>query len=166
LPQILKPKWPLQRDAKAFYGDPRQPNWLHENTVDVICPWILHIEDEAVNKILIHKKCAESLTRVLNSIWEACDKSQDKIENLHYDRYSGSYNFRPIRGSHSGILSMHSYACAIDWDAEENEQHSEKHLFQDNSLLVQEFKKEGWIWGGDWSPASIDAMHVQACRVH
>ena len=23
-----------------------------------------------------------------------------------------------------------------------------------------------WIWGGDWSPGSIDAMHVQAARVH
>jgi hypothetical protein len=31
---------------------------------------------------------------------------------------------------------------------------------------VIKFKEEGWIWGGDWLPGSVDAMHVQAARVH
>ena len=158
--------WPLQRDCLTFYGNPASKNWLHENTVDVTCPWTLHMGSVVLTNILIHKKCADSLTRVLNNIWEAVGKTQAAIEKLRYDQYSGSYNFRPIRGSNSGVLSMHSFAAAIDWDDQENQQHSMKHLFQDNSLLVTAFKQEGWIWGGDWSPGSIDAMHVQAARVH
>ena len=72
--------------------------------------------------------------------------------------------YLPMRG---GIaLSMHSYGVAIDWDAEENPQHSAKHLFREDSLIVVKFKEENWVWGGDWGGSSIDAMHVQAARVH
>ena len=61
---------------------------------------------------------------------------------------------------------MHAFAAAIDWDAADNEQHALRHLFQNDSLLVVKFREEGWIWGGDWSPGSVDAMHVQAARIH
>lgn len=114
--------------------------------------------------ILIHKKCAESLVKVLNNIWEAVGYDTAKIAALRYDQYDGSYNLRVMRGG--AALSMHSYACAIDWDAADNTFHSQKHLFTDQSLLVVKFKEEGWVWGGDWSPGSIDAMHVQAARIH
>lgn len=156
--------WPLQSQCPAFYGNPAAHGWLHENTVDIACPWPLHMGKLAIPHILIHKKCAESLARVLNNIWDALDKSLSRIHALRYDVFDGSYNYRPIRGSHA--LSMHAYACAIDWDAADNEQHAMKHLFHDDSLLVVKFKEEGWIWGGDWAPGSIDAMHVQAARVH
>ena len=157
--------WPLQKDCLAFYGDPRQASWLHDNTVDVPCPWPLQMGDLAIAHILIHKKCAESLARVLNNIWEATGKSLKTIQQLRYDRYDGSYNLRRVRGS-ATAMSMHAFAAAIDWDAADNAQHAQKHLFHDDSLLVVKFKNEGWIWGGDWSPGSIDAMHVQAARVH
>ena len=158
--------WPLQNDCVSFYGDPRAQNWLHANTVGVPCPWPLHMGTVSIPHILIHKKCAESLARVLNAVWDATGKSLSAIQALRYDRYDGSYNYRPIRGSTAGVLSMHAFAAAIDWDAADNAQHAQKHLFQDDSLLVVKFKEEGWIWGGDWSPGSIDAMHVQAARVH
>jgi hypothetical protein len=157
--------WPLQSDCLSFYGDPRAASWLQANTIDVSCPWPLHMGDVGLSHILIHKKCAESLARVLNNIWEAAGKSLSTIARLRYDQYDGSYNLRNIRGSAS-TLSTHAFAAAIDWDAADNEQHSLRHLFQDDSLLVVKFKEEGWIWGGDWSPQSVDAMHVQAARVH
>jgi len=153
--------WPLQRDCIAFYGNPYRAGWLHENTIDVDCPWPLHIGNQTCAHILIHKKCAASLTRVLNNIWEAVGKDVLEINSLHYNRYDGSYNLRSMRGSAN--ISMHSFACAIDWDAEENEFHSQHHKFTDNDLLVVKFKEEGWAWGGDWH--SPDAMHVQAARV-
>jgi hypothetical protein len=156
--------WPLQSQCIAFYGDPRSPNWSHANTIDVPCPWPLHMGTLAIPHILIHKKCAESLTRVLNNIWDATGRSRDTIKTLRYDVYDGSYNLRTIRGGTSA-LSMHAFAAAIDWDAADNAQHSQKHLFQEDSLLVVKFKEEGWIWGGDWR-SSIDAMHVQAARIH
>jgi len=153
--------WPLQHACMAFYGNPAAPGWLHDNTVYVACPWQLFVGSSPTQHILIHKHCADSLARVLGSIWDAAGKTQAAINALHYQRYDGSYNFRPMRGSSQ--MSMHSFACAIDWDAGENEFHSTKHLFTDQSLLVVKFKAEGWIWGGDWS--SPDAMHVQAARI-
>jgi len=156
--------WPLQSECNSFYGDPRHTGWLHENTMDVPCPWPLHIDKVTTNHILIHKKCADSLHRVLQNIWDAVGHDPKKITDLRYDRFDGSYNLRVMRGGHA--LSMHSYACAIDWDAADNPFHSSKHLFTDSSLLVVKFKEEGWVWGGDWTPGSVDSMHVQAARIH
>ncbi len=156
--------WPLQRDCPTFYGDPRRAGWLHDNTTDVPCPWPLHLGNVTVGKILIHKKCSVSLNAVLHNIWDAVGHSVDKITSLRYDVFDGSYNLRVMRGG--SALSMHSYACAIDWDAKDNAFHSTQHLFKDDSLLVVKFKEEGWVWGGDWNPGSQDAMHIQAARIH
>lgn len=156
--------WPLQKDCIAFYGNPSLPNWLQENTTNIVCPWPLVMGKTPIPHILINKKCADSLVRVLNNVWEAVGKNLATIQKLRYDQYDGSYNFRPIRGGHN--MSMHSFAVAIDWDAGDNQQHSLHHLFTDQSPLIVKFKEEGWIWGGNWSPDSIDAMHVQAARVH
>jgi D-alanyl-D-alanine carboxypeptidase len=159
--------WPLQRDCLTFYGDPRRPDWLQANTVGVPCPWPLHIDGITTNHIVINKKCAPSLANVLTAIWMACGNSPierlAKIHALRYDIYDGSYNLRPMRGS--ATLSMHAFACAIDWDAKDNEYHSRRHLFTHESILVKAFQAEGWVWGGDWMPGT-DAMHVQAARVH
>jgi len=167
------PIWPLQRDCNAFYGNPgdspaQWAAWEKANLVNVPCPWPLFFIDgklkQPVAAIRIHKKCADSLSAVLGQVWDAVGKSQAEITALHYDHYSGSYNQRSMRGMSN--RSMHGFGAAIDWDAEENEQHAMKHLFTDASMLVTKFKAEGWIWGGDWSSGSIDAMHVQAARLH
>jgi hypothetical protein len=166
VPPVPAPtKWPLQSQCLSFYGDPRKSGWLQANTTHVACPWPLYMDGGIVlHDILIHKKCAASLGRVLQAVWAAVGHDAAKIHAFRYDIYDGSYNLRVMRGGAS--LSMHSYACAIDWDAKDNQQHSQHHLFTDQSLLIVKFKEEGWIWGGDWSPGSIDAMHVQAARVH
>lgn len=161
--------WPLQRDCDAFYGNPRgagdtySPKWAAANLVHVPCPWAIHIGKAPVPFITIHKNCADSLKRVLAEIWTAAGKDQAKIHAWRYDEYDGSFNYRPKRGASS--LSMHAYGCAIDWDAADNAFHARKHLFTDKSPLVIAFRREGWVWGGEWS-TSTDAMHVQAARVH
>lgn len=156
--------WPLQSNCMQFYGDPRQPGWLQKNTQTVLCPWPIHVGAVPVKGILIHNKCAASLKRVLQNVWDDCGHDIQKIKALKYDVYDGSYNLRVMRGG--AALSMHSFACAIDWDAENNPFHSKHFLFTDQSILIKRFKEEGWIWGGDWSPGSQDAMHVQAARIH
>lgn len=156
--------WPLQSQAMSFYGDPRRAGWLQENTIHVACPWPIHVGKIPVNSILIHKKCAESLQRVLLATWDILDRDATKIRAHHYDVYDGSYNLRLKRGGVS--LSMHSFAAAIDWDASDNPFHTTKHFFTDSDPLIVKFKEEGWVWGGDWSPGSVDGMHVQAARVH
>ena len=158
-----RPEWPLQRDCTAFYGDPYQAGWLHANTVDVPCPWPLRVEGAVRSSILINKRCADSLARALAAIWERCGKDPHKIAALKYDVFDGSYNLRPMRGSSQ--ISMHSYACAIDFDADENEFHGPRHTFTPDSIIVEEFEREGWTWGGRWSAGSKDWMHFQAARV-
>lgn len=161
---VLSPQtWPLQADCPTFYGDPDSAGWEAANLVDVTCPWALDMSGAAVHTIKIHRKCAASLGRVLDYVWEQCGKDQAQINALHYNLYSGSFNNRNIAGSSQ--KSMHAYGAAIDWDDAENQQHSTRHLFTDDSLLIKAFKAEGWIWGGDWSSGSIDPMHVQAARV-
>jgi len=161
--------WPLQKDCNIFYGNPgntpaQWSAWESANLIDVPCPWILHIDKSIIKNISIHRKCADSLKVVLGNIWDAVGHDQSAIETLHYDQFSGSYNQRPMRGG--SARSMHGFGCALDFDYSDNLFHATKHLFQDNSLIVVKFKEEGWQWGGDWSPGSVDAMHVQAARVH
>jgi hypothetical protein len=155
---LVQQTWPLQRDCPKFYPDPAH------NLVAVETPWMMRYGSTLVNHIMVHRKCADSLRRVLTYVWAECNYDQAIVAALHYDRYSGSYVPRPMRGS--SAPSMHSFGAAIDFDDEENQFHSQHHLFRDSDLLVKAFKAEGWVWGGDWSPGSIDAMHFQAARVH
>jgi hypothetical protein len=117
-----------------------------------------------VPSIVIHRKCAASLERALAKVWSEVGKSESSIRELRYDVFSGSFAYRAKRGASS--LSMHAYGAAIDWDAPDNQMHSARHLFAEDSPLIRAFKAEGWVWGGDWSGPGVDAMHVQAARVH
>lgn len=162
--------WPLQKDCDTFYGNPRGAGgdysraWAQAHLTHVLCPWHLRMGALSVPYITINKACADSLTRVLAMCWESARHDPAKISAERLDQFSGSFNYRPKRGMSS--LSMHAYGAAIDWDAPENQQHSAKHFFTEASLMVVKFKAEGWIWGGNWAAESIDAMHVQAARVH
>lgn len=161
---VLKPNhWPTQHEVWSTFHNNGSVAWVKENLVDVPCPWTLHMDKIVLHQIQIHKMAAESLTRILNYIWEQAGSTQEAIEKLHYDRYSGSYNYRPIRGSHA--MSMHSYGLAIDFDDQENQQHSQHHLFHDDSLIVKAFEAESAVWGGRWGGSTVDAMHFQFCKV-
>lgn len=161
---MTKNIWPLQKDAVAFYGNPMSPGFP-KNLTHVRCPWQFQKAFQAGGGLIIaHAKVAESLTRVLNKTWDDLGHSQDHAHALGYDVFDGSYVVRPMRGGHA--MSMHSFGVAFDFDAAANAQHAMKHLFQHNTPLVDNFIAESWIWGGDWSPGSIDAMHFQAARVH
>lgn len=151
--------WPTQADAASFYGSPHST----ADHVEVPCPWVLN--GGKTKSITIHRLCAASLARVLAYIWEQCGKSQAQIHAFGYDVFDGSYVDRVIAGTNTE--SMHGYACALDFNAAANPQHAplSQTKFKSDSLIVFAFKAEDWVWGGDWSPASIDAMHFQAARV-
>ncbi len=162
--------WPLQKDCLTFYGNPGNTQkswdaWDKKFIVAIPCPWKTTYDGKKrLNIIRVHSKCAESLTIVLDDIWKRVGKDQSAIETLHYQEFGGSAEHRIMRGGSS--YSMHHFGCAVDWAPAENIYHATKHLFQASSIIVSAFKKQNWIWGGDWSPSSIDAMHFQAARVH
>ncbi len=156
--------WPLQRDCTKFYGDPRgtdgkaSAKWESENLVLVKCPWELRFEGKPVSGIRIHRKCADSLSRVLAAIWERLGRSQAEIDRIGMSVYGGSYNFRVMRGGKS--LSMHAYGCALDFDPARNGIGNENPVM--DRRVIEEFEREGWEWGGHWSRP--DGMHFQAAR--
>lgn len=156
--------WPLQKDCTKFYGNPRgtggkaSPKWEAENLVLIKCPWTFRFEGKFVSGIRIHKKCSESLTRVLAAIWEACGRSQAEIDRIGMSKYGGSYNFRVMRGS--SALSMHSYGIALDFDPARNGLGDATPAM--DHRVIRAFEAEGWEWGGHWSRP--DGMHFQAAR--
>ena len=154
--------WPNQRDVNTFYGNPRgahtnecNPAWYAKNIVFVVPPFPITYEGKPVRRIPMHRKCAVSFARVLDSL---ADRG-----NSGPLPYSGSFNYRLIRGGNS--LSMHSYGCAVDFDVEHNPMgRLSPDGYHANSPLVLAFKREGWTWGGGWK-SRPDPMHFQACNV-
>jgi len=150
--------WPTQAECPSFYGSSEAA--IRAQLVSVHVPWLMNGKTQTIE---IHKKCAESLNRVVNFIWEQCGKSQEQIHKFGYDIFDGSFNWRFIAGTNKP--SVHSYAAAIDFNAAANPQHATNTKFKPDSLITQAFETEGWIWGGRWSVGSVDAMHFQAARV-
>ncbi len=150
-------KWPTPGECPAFYGNDQET--IRANIVNVQVPWLMNGKTHVIP---IHKKCADSLTRIVNFVWETCGKSQDQIHKFSYDVFDGSFVPRNIAGT--STRSYHWYAAAIDWNAARNPQHAtaENTEFKEESLIITAFKREGWTWGGNWSPQYRDAMHVEA----
>lgn len=153
--------WPYQRDCLGKFGNPYAPGWGATHIVHVTCPWQLHMGPLHIPYIKINKIASDSLTRVLNHVWDWSDKDPEKIASIHADQFSGDWVIRQMRGLKS--ISMHSYGLAVDFDAPHNQLGSRKHFFQAENPLIKAFLDEGWTWGGSWSRP--DAMHVQAAKV-
>lgn len=161
--------WPKQSECDTFYGNPRSKDgtsaslsWQRDNLVRVVPPFEVRYAGHPIKGITIHKKCFASLERVLNAAWIACGKDQHKIDESGLSTFSGSFNFRLMRGRN--VLSMHSYGCAIDFDAERNDLGSHQPSFAKYPWVIKAFEDEGWVWGGRW-PSRPDGMHFQAARV-
>lgn len=159
-------KWPLQKDCNAFYGNPKGANglasaaWESANLTNVKPPFVMRYAGTPVKTIRVHKKCAESLLRVLNAIWIAAGKKQSVVDEWGVSTYGGAYNFRLMRGGTS--LSMHSWGCAIDLDPARNGLGDPTPRFANYPAVIKAFADEGWEWGGSWSAKGCDGMHWQA----
>lgn len=158
--------WPKQADARKFYGNPFDSKWYGNNVVYVIPPYPLHMGAVKISKVAVHKKCAQSLKNVFADIkarYIAEAGATHYLQMMERDgvlEYDGSYNLRKTRGSDS--ISMHAYACALDFDAEHNPL---GHIgrFNADSIIVKAFKKEFWRWGGDYTNRK-DMMHFEAVQ--
>lgn len=183
--------WPNQ-NAEAlnkFYGNPDvnedgRPDaaWESKNIIRIVPPYTLYypIEDEnkkiikrqkVLKTISVHKKCADSLMRVLTNIGTKIPPEAIKRHEL--DICGGVYNFRLKRGGRT--LSTHSWGCAIDLSHLINyfgKKYKRSSVWGERSprndimmpLEVQKmFKAEGWTWGGLWS--TPDGMHFQAANL-
>jgi hypothetical protein len=161
-------EWPYQSDAIKFYGNPALPNgvlniaWQKNNLTTISVPFLMRMGSVFISRITIHRKCAYSLTRILNAIWAASGKNQNIINAWGMCYFSGTFAFRSMRGINE--LSMHSFGCAIDIDAEHNPLGGVG-KFTPESPVVKAFEAENWVWGGRWHGRE-DPMHFQAAKVN
>lgn len=166
-------QWPAQSNVEQFYGRNIRtakgvagpdPKWERENLVLVPIPWKAVASWDArlpIKALRVHKRCAESLARVLDAIWLAFGKNQKAIEAAGMHLIGGGYNWRQMRGS--SRLSMHAYGCAVDFDPARNGLGDPTPAM--DLRVVEAFDHENWIWGGRWSPRNRDGMHFQAAVV-
>jgi len=144
-----------------YYGKP-----CEANKVRVACPWTLRLDwnlSSTTNSITIHEKLSESLSRILNEVYQTL--GLDYIKKHGLDRYGGSYNCRKKRGS-VAAWSTHAWGISIDWFPSKNKLrwHSGRASLADPELDVwwEIWEKEGWLSLG--RSEDRDWMHIQAAR--
>lgn len=168
---LVMQSWPHEATAGAldlFYGNPRggrgivSASWLSDSLVKVVPPWHMTFEGKPITAITIHRKCAQSLTRVLAAIFEHYGHDQSRIDAVHLDEFDGSFAYRQNRNN-AAKLSLHAYAAALDLAADWNPNGKS---WRPNAgmmpiAVVNIFAAEGWVWGGQFA-GTKDCMHFQA----
>ncbi len=152
--------WPTtaQTNLQRFYGSPGDTSLYVQ--IEPPYPMFLYDGTEKVRKITVHRRCAESLLRVLVDIARVFPTDEDR-KAAGVTKFFGIYNNRPMR---NGTLpSMHARAAAIDINATRNGNTTAWPVRATMPLEVMEcFAREGWksagaFWGRD-------AMHFEASR--
>lgn len=149
--------WPAsdQASLKKFYGNPGDES----NLVELVFPYPVFYDGKRVTKTRVHKKCKDSLLRILTAIGASYGKQHGIMEEA--EDYGGVFNFRLKRGGSS--YSLHAFGAAIDLDADDNTFRDPWPTSADMPLeIMVEFAKEGWIAAGAfWG---YDSMHFQATK--
>lgn len=161
-PLVVQPQghpnaWPHDDTASllAFYGKPWADGGLLTNAP---VPFRMTYEGALVRGIRCHVKVAPALTAALAAVWDAYGRDQAALEATHLTRYSGAYNYRPIRGS--SRLSCHAFGAAVDFDAEHLPLGRPNPPGGIPAKVVDIFKAHGAFWGGEYISRK-DPMHFQ-----
>ncbi|MEZ6854805.1 M15 family metallopeptidase [Halodesulfovibrio aestuarii] len=137
-------------------------------------------------QVVIHKGLEQDIKKIFNVILEKRFPVESVIPIAHptiqkkgpYGLSSdtnntSAYVWRPIVKSHK--LSLHALGLAIDINPRLNPYIKgnlvlppnasynplKSGTLVSNSPVVQEFKRLGWEWGGDWKQGTMDYMHFQ-----
>lgn len=140
----------------AFYGKPWENPAL---LTHVTPPFAMRYEGAVVHGVLFHVKAAPALTAAMAACWDHYGHDQAQIDAAGLSNYSGSYNYRNVRGASS--LSCHSFGAAIDIDADHNRLGSTHGRMP--QPVIDAFKAQGFFWGGDFKSRK-DFMHFQGAH--
>jgi D-alanyl-D-alanine carboxypeptidase len=159
-------RWPTQAQVPQYYGSVGS---IPSHLVNVPFPYPVFYGPYLVHSCMIHRLCADSLTRILAKIAAEYHYSityaayaVPKMTRDGVNQYDGTYNLR--NKTNEATLSMHAFGIAIDFDAGHNPR-GKPGRFKVDCPIVQAFEAEEWIWGGRWEGATCDPMHFQAARV-
>lgn len=132
-------------------------------------------------QLVINKNVEDDIHKIFELITIAKFPVKKVVPIVHYnwndtlsmlDNNTSAFNYRMVKGSNR--LSKHSTGCAIDINPFNNPfiKRSkisprgaiyDKNLpgtLQNKSLIVKEFKKLNWSWGGNWRSAK-DYQHFE-----
>lgn len=135
-------------------------------------------------QILIHEDLAKDLIEIFEIIKQKKFPIEKAIPINYYnwsdeksmrDNNTSGFNFRKIRGSVK--LSAHALGRAIDINPKQNPHIADGKFFPPNSsydqnaegtitsdsFVVKEFKKRGWMWGGNWK-RNKDYQHFEKVK--
>ena len=155
MPHISSWPKPDYDSLRKFYGEPGDES----NLVTIEFPYRMLYEGKAVSRGRVHRKCADSLRRVLEDIGGQFNDAPDIVDEA--SDYGGCFNNRNKRGGSS--KSLHAWGAAIDLDADDNSFRDSWPVKSDMPIeIIEAFAREGWMsaaafWG-------YDAMHFQATR--
>lgn len=151
------PAFCCQRDAGSFYGTPGS------NQVKITPPYQVYYGDAPVRSITINRKCADSAVQAMAAILG--HYGAGGIRELGLDRFGGCFANRVMRGGTK--LSMHAFACAIDWDPVRNplraDHRSARFARPEYDAFLDAWEAEGWTSLG--RARDFDWMHVQAASL-
>jgi len=170
--------WPKQSECDAFYGNPRgrggavvSPSWAARSLVMLSPPFKMAMGKIAITRFPVHRRCKDAFAAWLEAVWANAGRNPKTIAAYGMDVFSGSFNYRPMRGGTR--LSMHAYGCAVDFDAPRNAlQDRTPHFAEVREAVVTPFLNLGGVWGGDWDgdgssadERRADGMHFQFARM-
>lgn len=168
------------KEMLALFGNPAYPDgsvnrsWVRANIVSMKLPpgYPMFYDGKKVSSIRIHRLLKDDLYAIFVKIWNEVrvqvkqvhgyeqstafydNRTLERLKVLGLDVFSGSYNFRPVRGGIS--LSSHAFGAAIDLDAPHNAQGTQGRM---PPFVIRIFESHGWQWGGRWRRP--DPMHFQ-----
>lgn len=132
-------------------------------------------------QVLINKKVKKDVVEIFEVIKEIKFPIAKAIpisrynwddERVMLDNNSSAFNYRNIKGTR--IKSYHLYGLAIDINPMQNPHIKRGKVYPENAtynpetlgtftkdnLIVKEFIKRGWSWGGNWK-SSKDYQHFE-----
>lgn len=157
-PPVGKILWPTQAQCASFYGPPGQVK-----LANITLPYPFYYDGREMKSTSVHEKIAPTVKKILQNVKD--HYGVEKINELKLSDYSGCYNPRRMRGG--SAWSMHAYACALDFNAGDNQ-------LKWNHTRARFAKPEYRRWWELWEQegavslgrvADYDWMHVQFARL-
>ena len=150
--------WPTQAQCPQFYGPPGKVKLK-----SIQLPYPFYYGGKLMKSTSVHEKIAEPVKRILQRVKD--HYGVEKINDLKLSDYSGCYNPRRMRGG--SAWSMHAYACALDFNAADNQ----IHWGRDKARFAKPIYNRWWeLWEEEGAVslgrvANYDWMHVQFARL-
>jgi predicted chitinase len=153
----------MQEDLEDLFGEPNYGQFQRKNVVKIdlsqFATQLAHVrtyEGKPFTSVYGHYLLEAPLKRALQMV---CDKGLAG----ELKTYSGCFNIRPMKSSNS--YSVHSWALALDFNAETNPFQNPAPDYEDmerdlSDEFVKCFAEAGFEWGGLWRSIK-DPMHFQ-----